>query len=226
MVPVGERAARGMRGEILREPRLLRRARAAAADLGAVRVQRDEVPGADVEAVVALAASPAAWRRSSRSSRRAPGVLYSWLPGTGRRDRLHAAPRRVVRLRNSPSGRPRTGCRRAAARRRSRAPTRRSEVASCRQRGSVSAPAVERRARRIAGDVVRPRRSSAPRRARPATTGGPVGSAPRRGDDERDREDDVLRRGRLARSANGSPAANDFRIRRATTMRCTSSGPS
>jgi hypothetical protein len=43
-----------MRGQIVPQPPLLRRALLAASDLLTVRVERDDVPVADIEAVVAL----------------------------------------------------------------------------------------------------------------------------------------------------------------------------
>ena len=57
MVPERERAPVRVGRQVVAQPRLLRGARVAAADLRAVRVDRDHVPGADVHAVVALAAS-------------------------------------------------------------------------------------------------------------------------------------------------------------------------
>ena len=53
VVPVGEGAHVRMRGEVALEPLLLRAAVPAAAHEVAVRVERDQVPAADVEAVVA-----------------------------------------------------------------------------------------------------------------------------------------------------------------------------
>jgi hypothetical protein len=48
-----------MLGQILLQPPLLRRARRAATDRGAVGVQRDQVPGTDVEAVIPCRGEPA-----------------------------------------------------------------------------------------------------------------------------------------------------------------------
>src|SRR5207248_9148221 len=56
VVPEGERALVRVRDEVVAEPRLLRRAGAAAAHLRAVGVEGDQMPCADVEAVVALRA--------------------------------------------------------------------------------------------------------------------------------------------------------------------------
>ena len=65
-----------------------------------------------------------------------------------------------------------------------------------------------------------------PTTGRPADDRRPRGNRPaRRGEDERDREDECGSEDDYSKR-HGSPAANDFRIRRATTMRCTSSGPS
>src|SRR5215217_4637691 len=66
MVPIRQRAVGRMRSKIGPEPALLCRAGAAAAGhLAAVRVERDQMPAADVEAVIALA--PGA-RRSIHSA--------------------------------------------------------------------------------------------------------------------------------------------------------------
>ena len=56
VMPVGERAGPGVGGEVVGQPAELRRARAAAADVGAVGVEDDDVPGAEVVAVPALGA--------------------------------------------------------------------------------------------------------------------------------------------------------------------------
>ena len=56
VVPVGQRAGSGIGREVGAEPQLLGRPGAAAADGRAVAVDRDQVPGADVEAVVPLGA--------------------------------------------------------------------------------------------------------------------------------------------------------------------------
>src|SRR6266516_1105540 len=54
MVPVGKNARRGRSGEVGAQPLLLWGADPTATHLRAVRVQRDEVPRADVVAVVTL----------------------------------------------------------------------------------------------------------------------------------------------------------------------------
>ncbi len=54
VVPHGDRAGGGMRREVLPQPLLLGRSRVAAADLRAVAVDHDQVPLAEVVAVVAL----------------------------------------------------------------------------------------------------------------------------------------------------------------------------
>ena len=75
IVPVGQRAARGVRGEIGDKPRVLRRAGGAGDRLAPVaRVQRHDVPRPDVEAVVALAA------RSRDPRRRAHAVEVVEVP--------------------------------------------------------------------------------------------------------------------------------------------------
>src|SRR5581483_7069114 len=53
MMPVGERAAGWMGGQIGAEPTFLRRSRVAAADFVAVRIEGDDVPAAEVVTVVA-----------------------------------------------------------------------------------------------------------------------------------------------------------------------------
>src|SRR6185295_2563177 len=53
MMPVGEGASAGMSGEVRRQPLELRRAGSAAANIGAVRVEDDDVPGAELVAVIA-----------------------------------------------------------------------------------------------------------------------------------------------------------------------------
>jgi hypothetical protein len=94
---------------------------------------------------------------------------------------------------------------------------------------------VERRARRIAGDVSRGRDAYPVdrvlrRRVRRATRRVVVGKAgdQRGAGDDRQREQRGGEEAPTVRYSNrqGSPAANDLRILRATTMRCTSSGPS
>src|SRR5438034_4711620 len=55
VMPEGEGARGGVRGQIRSQPRLLGAVpRAGTEHVGAVRVQRDDVPGTDVEAVVPL----------------------------------------------------------------------------------------------------------------------------------------------------------------------------
>ena len=95
MVPVGERAGVGVRGEVGPQPLLLHRPGGAAHDR-AVRVERDEVPRADVEAVVPL-------RRIAREGAevlvvaRGVGGVVLVVAGNGLRARPDATPRRVVR---------------------------------------------------------------------------------------------------------------------------------
>ena len=76
-MPVGERAADGVCSEVGAEPGLLGRAgTAAAGDEGAVGVERDHMPRAELEGVPALPAVPADapkyWKYGA-----APGVPYS-----------------------------------------------------------------------------------------------------------------------------------------------------
>jgi len=70
-VPVGERARVRVGLQVGLQPVVLGRARSAAAGAAAVRVERHDVPGADVEAVVALgrvARGSAAWRAVGASA--------------------------------------------------------------------------------------------------------------------------------------------------------------
>ena len=73
LVPVGEGASGGMRGQVRPEPGLLGRARLAPAHGAALGVQRDHVPGPGVERVVAL-------RRVTR-----PGAEVGEVPARTRR---------------------------------------------------------------------------------------------------------------------------------------------
>ena len=54
LMPVGKHALAWMSGQVLPEPRALRIRIAAPANLIALRVQRDQMPGAEVVAVIAL----------------------------------------------------------------------------------------------------------------------------------------------------------------------------
>src|SRR3990170_1442040 len=96
MVPVGKRARRRMGGKIVPQPPLLGRALVAAADLIAVRVEGDDVPVADVEAVVALAAFA---RQGAEVREVAPRAGDVVVVVAERRagDRLHPPPRSRVR---------------------------------------------------------------------------------------------------------------------------------
>src|SRR5262249_40906748 len=95
VVPVGERAPGPMRREAATKPPLLGRARPAASDRGAVGVQRDEMPRADVEGVVPLPGRtgrlPEVLEVAGRVRR--PVLVVA---GGGVGDRLHATPGRCV----------------------------------------------------------------------------------------------------------------------------------
>src|SRR5205823_12494748 len=85
-----------VRGEITAKPALLRRSLLTAADLRAVRVQGDEVPTTEVEAVVPASGRA---RRSPEVAEVARGAARLVLVIAGRRPRdpLHAPPRPGVR---------------------------------------------------------------------------------------------------------------------------------
>ena len=96
-MPVRERAGRRrIGGKIRPEPLLLRRARAAAADGRAVRVERDQVPAAEIEAVVALRRIARCGAEVLVVARRSRGLVLV-VPGRRTGDPLHASPGRVVR---------------------------------------------------------------------------------------------------------------------------------
>src|SRR5581483_2659122 len=90
-----ERARAGVSGEIGAQPLLLCGPGLAAADLRAVRVERDEVPGTDVEAVPTLTGRSGGESEVLEVPARA-GRAVVVVPCGGARDRLHASPCRVV----------------------------------------------------------------------------------------------------------------------------------
>src|SRR5947207_14166931 len=95
MMPVRERARRPVRGEITAKPALLRRSLLAAADLRAVRVQGDEVPTTEVDAVVPAsgrACRPPEVAEVARGAARLVLVIAARRP----RDLLPAPPRHPV----------------------------------------------------------------------------------------------------------------------------------
>src|SRR5262245_58467245 len=94
MVPVGQRASRGVRRQIRSQPRLLCGARAHVD----VAVERDDVPLADVVAVVAAAGGPGCGSKVAEVTRRTGSVV---VVVAGRRPgaRFELAPRRIVVLR-------------------------------------------------------------------------------------------------------------------------------
>ena len=105
VVPVGQRARVGVRGQVGPQPGLLWRAGRAAADPRAGRVEHDHVPGADVVAVVVLpaharrpvvGAHPVEVVEVAGAVARAAVVLVVAHGGVG--DRLQPPPARVVRL--------------------------------------------------------------------------------------------------------------------------------
>src|SRR3989304_863831 len=95
VVPVGEDVAQLVGRQVSPQPRLLGGAGAAAADLGALAVEGDEVPGPQVEAVVALAGITGGGAEVADVAGRAGGVV---VVVAGRRTRtiLAGAPGRVV----------------------------------------------------------------------------------------------------------------------------------
>ena len=97
MVPVGERARRRVCREVGAQPLLLRRAGHAAARLGAVAVERDEVPGAQVVAVVARAGLAGGGAEVAEVARCARRVVVMVAGDRIRVERLRAPRRRVPR---------------------------------------------------------------------------------------------------------------------------------
>ena len=95
VVPVGQRAPTGVRGEVGPEPGLLRRALMAAADLGALRVQRDHVPCADVPGIVSARGITGGATEISVIAGSARCVVLV-ITRNRMGDRLEASPTRVV----------------------------------------------------------------------------------------------------------------------------------
>src|SRR5216117_2726704 len=94
MVPVGDGALLGAGREVLAQPRFLRRA----GTHGGVAVQGDEVPGAEVIAVVALPRRAGERYEIAVVARRTSGVVVV-VPRGRTSARLVAPPRRIVALR-------------------------------------------------------------------------------------------------------------------------------
>ncbi len=88
----------------------------------------------------------------------------------------------------------------------------------------LAVPVVEGIAVRIAGDVPG-RRDSRPGDVRLGDDERRGAARGARSSEEQGQPENGCRRDDYSKR-HGSPEANDFRIRRATTMRCTSSGPS
>src|SRR5205085_2511442 len=97
VVPVGERARGRMGGKVRAKPLLLRRAGAAAADLRAVGVERDQMPGADVVAVVAGGRAARGGAEVLEVARCLRGQVLV-VSDRGMDERLDAAPGGVERL--------------------------------------------------------------------------------------------------------------------------------
>ena len=183
------------------------------------------MPGAHVEAVVAPRRTPGLPSEVPEVAG-CPRRLVLVVSGRRPRDRLHSSPGSVVGREIGRVGAcvvlivaQREHCRVAAGDEEAR----RRELAALARRPPT---AVVRGARGVARDVARSR-DHGEARAR--------SSAARREQRENRREEEPRQHeacsahavGKAPQSKRqGSPAANDFRIRRATTMRCTSSGPS
>src|SRR5215213_706943 len=104
VVPIGERASCRMSCEVGSKPLLLRRPRCAASDATAVGVESDHMPGANVEAVVALA--PLTRSRAEVVEVGGGGridVVFVVADARGR-DRFVLTPARVVTVRKVGSG--------------------------------------------------------------------------------------------------------------------------
>ena len=152
VVPVGERARRMVGGEVVLEPRHLPRRRAAAADVRAVRVERDQVPLADVVAVPApgrACPARAAEVGEVAGAVRARRVLVVSRDGVGLPERAAPAERR--RRPGSPASAPVSYCSSPSGRTAVMAglPRKRSAVLTWRQVVAVDHPAGR------AGDVAR-----------------------------------------------------------------------
>src|SRR5262245_9364066 len=96
VVPVGERAARRAGREVAAEPLLLRAPRFAAANLLAVRVERDQVPPGEIEAVIARRRIPGRLAEIAEVPCGSGGAVLV-VADRGSGDRLHAPPGRLVR---------------------------------------------------------------------------------------------------------------------------------
>src|SRR5215475_3128595 len=92
---IGERAGNGMRAKICAEPFLLARADFATADFGALAIENDDVPGAEIVAVIAVV-----WITGSCAEIleviRCPLLMEFVIAGRWTSAAFHAAPRLVV----------------------------------------------------------------------------------------------------------------------------------
>src|SRR6266513_303335 len=93
MVPIGEHAGFRGRSQIAPQPGLFSGARRATADDNAVRVDRDQVPAADVEAVV-----PAARNSAVVVQRRRCGAEVRVVARSAQRSVVTSAARVVLRV--------------------------------------------------------------------------------------------------------------------------------
>src|SRR4051794_37524886 len=103
MVHERKRAVRGMSSQVIAQPRLLRRPRRAPPDRAAVAVQCNEVPSAEIEAVVALPtiACGACAGANSVEVIEVPtgtGRVVLMVPGRRPRYRSKPAPRRLIKI--------------------------------------------------------------------------------------------------------------------------------
>src|SRR5205085_12538780 len=107
VVEIGDRARRRVRREVRAQPLFLRRAASAAANLAAVRVERDQMPRSDVERVVSLRGvagcraevGEVACALTRRVAVCTAGRVVLVVSGCRVGDRLYSAPGGVVRLR-------------------------------------------------------------------------------------------------------------------------------
>ncbi len=91
LVPVREGARVGMSGQILEQPRVLRRSRITATDIAALGVEGNDVPRAHIEAVVALGWI-ARHRSEVREVTRGTLRLVVVVPRSWPDDRFHPTP--------------------------------------------------------------------------------------------------------------------------------------
>src|SRR5215470_15377870 len=94
---IGERAGNGMRAKICAEPFLLARADFATADFGALAIENDDMPGAEIVAVIAVVWITGSCAKVLEIISRSFGVKFM-IAGSRARAVFHATPSLVVTL--------------------------------------------------------------------------------------------------------------------------------